>query len=221
MKKIEICPMILDTKLVQILPMTILKEFVELSNPSIVAYVEKFMTKYMDTSDKELQEIIEKLKEAYSSYYSYKAFVDSAELADAFKLIVTTERNNISYDMEKSDLHNIVDTITKVLQYEDKLKRYDEKSLNLHIDRMKNLASVESNEVANATKTLIDNIRNFQSIFINAKGREDDKTILYRIFRFKDKALQLKHTAEDCLQRMESSTNAEEKPFDKRKWRHI
>lgn len=221
MEKIDVCPMLITTVTIDILPQNILHEFVELSNSTVVQYVEAFMSKYMGSNDKDIQRVIDKLREAYNSYYSYQAFVNSSELAEAFKLIATTNKASISYDMEKSDLMKIRDTCRKVLSYEDRLKRYDDESFKSHINKMKNLAKVTGDDIIIAeTEGLIKRIKDLKKVFVNVEGREDDKTILYRIFKFKDKAIQLANTAEGCLNRMDSLTE-DSAPFDKRMWRHI
>lgn len=220
MRKIDICPMILDTMMVAYLPVEVLNEFVEMSNATIVQHVESFNLKHAYDEDADIRAVVEKLKKIYEPYYAYQAFVNGPELSSAFKLIVTQNKADISYDMSKSDLVKIRDTCRNVLQYEDMLKRYDEKSYLTHLDNISKFCNdTDDANLSSLGLTLVSRCKKFRKVFINAKGREDDKSVLYRIFRFKDKAKQLAEAAEGCLTRMEGSK--ENVTFDKRKWRHI
>lgn len=221
MKKIDICPALLDTNIVDGITPEILHEFVQISNSTIVQYIEHFMDKNRQNSDPDIQRVIEKLRVAYNSYYEYQSFVNSADLAEAFRLIVTQDRATISFDMDKKDLIKIRDTCRRVLSYEDKLRRYDADTFNKHLDKMSALASVSSDSnVVKCTTTLVKNAKERKRMFINVSGREDDRSVLYRIFKFKDKAIQLANTADACLSKMDTPAN-EEVRFDKRMWRHI
>ena len=54
MKKIDICPALLDTSIVDGITPEILHEFVQISNSTIVQYIEHFMDKNRQNSDPEV-----------------------------------------------------------------------------------------------------------------------------------------------------------------------
>lgn len=219
LRNVDVCPMLFTVGMIDILPDSIVAEIINMSNATVIQSIESFITKFNLYEDEVIKRVIAKLRRALKSYYEYQAFVNSKELADAFTLIVSQNKANISYDMDKSELNRIKDVCRNVLQYEDKLKRYDEESFNKHLSNISELAKSESSDVRAVATDLVNRLKKCKKIFVNVRGREDDKTILYKIFKFKDKAIQLAEAAEGCLMRMDTKEN--NVPFDKRLWRHI
>lgn len=212
----QICPMILDTDTLSVLSDDIIKEFVIISNSTIVKHVELFISRYQS----EFPELAKKLQTLYKPYYDAKAELNEESYQDILAQILNTEPEALSFDMGKEALQTLLNTVDSILDKESLLVNRTGEFLLQHTNKMLDIAHSQFPDDAKRMSVVIDfvdAIVSKQRLFVNKGDNSIEYSKLYRVLRCKDKIVKIQSTLNALLEQYERSSGAEVIG----KWRHI